>query len=253
MDRMKRFASGLAFRLGYSIVPNWRLEKYPQTEFLRRFLRLLEIDCVLDVGANRGQFHDFLRNDVGFDGLIVSFEPLPSLADLLASRRQSDPAWVIQTYALGETNGNAPFNVMASNTFSSLLEPRHDATSMFTESNEVIEKIDVKIRRLDAAVDDLRRQHAIERPYLKLDTQGYDVSVLRGAGKFLEQVRGLQTEASVTPIYVGAPGFAEAIAFLQECGFELAGIFPNNPMHFPRMIEFDCHMIRRSLIPAHLR
>src|SRR5687767_6243230 len=55
-----------AHACGYTVVPNWRLDNYPQTIYLQKLFALLNIDCVLDVGANLGQYRDFLRDQVGF-------------------------------------------------------------------------------------------------------------------------------------------------------------------------------------------
>jgi len=86
------------------------------------------------------------------------------------------------------------------------------------------------------------------RPYLKLDTQGFDLNVARGAGSEIRHFQALQMEASVTPIYDKMPDFTESIREFRHMGFELSAIFANNPEHFPRMIEFDCHMINRACI-----
>jgi hypothetical protein len=60
-------------------------EKY----VLRRFLQTLQIDCVVDVGANNGQYADLVRS-IGYRGPIVSFEPIPELAKALTARSASD-------------------------------------------------------------------------------------------------------------------------------------------------------------------
>lgn len=61
--------------------------------------------------------------------------------------------------------------------------------------------------------------------------------------------RALQTEASVRPIYDGAPGYQETLRFLDGHGFVMSGISQNNSSHFPPLVEFDCHLIRGDLVP----
>src|SRR5262245_25394220 len=113
--------------MGYTVIANWRVERYPEAVFLKKLFRMLEIDCVFDVGANLGQYHDFLRAQVDYEGIIVSFEPIPRYVEFLRNRAKTDSKWIIEGYALGSTAGMAPFNVMASTSFSSFLEPDHTA------------------------------------------------------------------------------------------------------------------------------
>ena len=70
---LKDRLAGIAHGLGYTVIPNWRLDTFASAAFLRRLLAHLEIDCVIDVGANAGQYHDFLRSEVGFEGLVASY------------------------------------------------------------------------------------------------------------------------------------------------------------------------------------
>ena len=249
--KIKQWVASQAQARGYSIVPDWQLEKFAQARFMARLLAEFEVDCVLDVGANRGQYRDFLRNEVGYGGTIVSFEPVPALGEHLAQRAESDPGWLVQPVALGAASGRATLNVMASDTFSSFLAPSETATKMFASKNRVQAQVEVPVHTLDALLPELLAQTGCRRPYLKLDTQGYDLVVIEGAARSLETVLALQTEASVTPIYEGAPDFAQVIRHLEARGYALSGIFPNNPDHFPLMIEFDCHMVnRRCLEPG---
>jgi FkbM family methyltransferase len=233
----------LAQKFGYTIVPNWRLGRHPQTVYLQKLFNHLAVDCVLDVGANQGQYRDFLREEVGFNGTIVSFEPIPQHVEAMRRRGGSDPRWLIEGCALGATSGTATFNVMASTTFSSFLSPTHTATKRFEASNEVRERIEVPVKTLDEVLPGIVQKTGVKSVYLKLDTQGFDLEVIKGAPQSLKNVRALQTEASVKPIYVGMPDFSVISSTLSAQGFEPSGIYPNNEGHFPLLIEFDFHMI----------
>jgi FkbM family methyltransferase len=71
----------------------------------------LEIDCVLDVGANRGQFARHLRA-IGYRGRIVSFEPNPDEFAILQRSFASDPAWSGYPIALGKGNGTLQLKII---------------------------------------------------------------------------------------------------------------------------------------------
>ena len=77
---LKDLATRLAATLGYAVLPKWRLAQLPMAERLRKIFAAHSIDTVIDVGANKGQYRDFLRHHVGYRGSIVSFEPLPEFA-----------------------------------------------------------------------------------------------------------------------------------------------------------------------------
>jgi hypothetical protein len=57
---------------------------------LQELFAQLRIDTVIDVGANLGQYYEFLRDRIGFTGRIVSFEPHPDLAAQLKKRARAD-------------------------------------------------------------------------------------------------------------------------------------------------------------------
>lgn len=57
--------------------------------------------------------------------------------------------------------------------------------------------------------------------YLKVDTQGAELSILKGAGALLDSVRVLEVEVEFNPIYKGQPLFSDVDAFLRDKGFVL--------------------------------
>jgi len=61
----------------------------PQVQQLRNLLSHHQIDLVLDVGANSGQYASHLFDVVGFQGRIVSFEPLSSAHEKASASKRS--------------------------------------------------------------------------------------------------------------------------------------------------------------------
>ena len=111
---------------GTIIVKPDEVSRMQEWVHLRRFFRHFAVDCVFDVGANRGQYAQMIRNKAGFEGDIISFEPIPGLARELREMSAFDPHWHIEERALDREAGPATFNEMAESQFSSLLRPRSD-------------------------------------------------------------------------------------------------------------------------------
>ena len=63
---LKRLVERGASRLGYEVIPSWRLKAFEHARHLRRLFGQLDIDTVLDVGANDGGYRELLRDFVGF-------------------------------------------------------------------------------------------------------------------------------------------------------------------------------------------
>jgi FkbM family methyltransferase len=246
---IKHGVAELAHLLGYTVIPNWQRDTYQTAAYLRRLFEYLRIDCVIDVGANAGQYRRFLADEVGFDGLVASFEPIPALAEKLRRESGGNPRWIVENCALGSSPGTMTFNIMENSEFSSFLSPMDDSTASFGGANKVQQTVEVDVKVLDEIIPRLRERGS-RNIYLKLDTQGFDLEVLKGAERSLAAVCGLQSEMSVRPIYANMPKYSEVIAFLEQRGFILSGIFPNNAGHFPLLIEFDCYMFRPQAVAS---
>ncbi|MBL0899485.1 MAG: FkbM family methyltransferase [Reyranella sp.] len=236
--------------LGYDIVPLREMRERDFALHLRELLARLDIDCVLDVGANVGQYHDFLRDRVLYEGKIVSFEPVARHVEVLRERAREDPDWHIEGCALGARDEQMEINVMVSDQFSSFLEPDHRRVGEYSELNVPKAKETVTVRTLDVVMPVLQERLGFERPYLKLDTQGFDIEVLRGAGDSLPAVRALQTEASVLGIYKGMPGYIDTLRHLDGLGFDITGMYTVSRDTALRLVEFDCVMINRRALAS---
>jgi hypothetical protein len=102
---------------------------------------------------------------------------------------------------------------------------------------------DVPVRRLDAIINEIVPA-GTSRIFLKSDTQGYDMSVIRGASGCLDRLEGIQIELPVREVYRGAPNYLEALNELTGLGFEVTGFVPVQRDATLRVINVDCLMIR---------
>lgn len=221
---------------------------------LSYLLKRLRITCVLDVGAHYGEYGTRLR-EYGYTGRIVSFEPVRTNFERLRERAAKDKSWDVHRLALGDHAGSMDINVTRCSFLDSFLTPRADSARdrpLLSPQDKLVERLEtVEVRRLDEVFAQYVSPH-LERTFMKIDTQGYDLKVLRGAYGCLDAILALQTEVSVIPIYEGMTDYREAIRIMEELGFELSGLFPVIHDSQLRLVELDCLMIRSSTaqVPA---
>lgn len=185
--------------------------------FVRRVARTLadrNIDTVLDVGANEGQYAALLRA-AGYRGRIVSIEPLPDAFDRLQRRSRTDSRWIGERLAVGAEVGRTTIHVSA-NSYSSSVLPLAPAHLEVAPESRVVESIEVDVTTVLA----LAEAHDLvpERTLLKIDTQGFEGAVLAGAGDWLTRVAAVQLEVSHVELYTGQPLEPELTAQLADRG-----------------------------------
>ena len=215
---------------------------------LKKTLMHCKVDCVFDIGANFGQYATMLRNDVGYKGVIISFEPMPEAATRLREIARLDPLWFIEEIALSDENCDKSFNIMKGHQFSSLSQPIHSEVENFVSTNKVAKELRVKSETLSFVYARLEKEHKFKRPFLKMDTQGYDVKVIRSGKEIVHHFVGLQSELAIKRIYKDSVDFRVALTEYEDHGFSLSSFVPNNAGHFPKLIETDCIMIRNDLM-----
>ena len=111
------------------------------------------------------------------------------------------------------------------------------------------EEVEVEVKRLDRMLDELLDGIAEPRPFLKLDTQGYDLDVFAGAGDAIKRFVGMQSELALMQIYKGMPRMRKALATYEKAGFEIAALYPiSRQTRTGRVVEYDCVMVRAKVL-----
>lgn len=174
---------------------------------------------ILDVGANRGQFalvaaHRFPQ------ATIICFEPQTGPRDRLMRALAGHPRLRVLDVALAETAGVAVFHITHADDSSSLL-PTTDLQVETFPGTHVTSRKTVSTQRLDAVVS----ASDLERPtLLKIDVQGTELEVLRGAAGVLEHIDAILVECSFVELYRGQALADDVLAFLHEQGFRLVSV-----------------------------
>jgi FkbM family methyltransferase len=222
LERLGRVVRGLSwFVESPDLVPLYLLRGVPPrlaASLDHPWLRELGIATVLDVGANTGQFALAARR--AFPAAeIVSVEPLAECYATLTRRLRGLPRTRALNVALGESPGSARFERNEYTPSSSFLPlgEAHRASFPFARATTEVE---VPIDTLDAVVARL----GLPTPLLiKIDVQGYEDRVLRGATAALRTASALIVETSFVPLYEGQLCHDGICALLSEHGFRYAG------------------------------
>ena len=216
---MKSFIKKILHRVGFEL-RRFSVEQSENARFIS-MLRTHNVNLIFDVGANAGQFGVLLR-EIGFDGKIISFEPLSDARENLLNISRNDPMWQIalQT-AIGEENGEIEIQIAGNSQSSSVLDML-DTHVRAAPDSKYIGKEKVALRKLDSISLDYMDSNSIA--FIKIDTQGYETQVMNGAKKLMSQIVGLQEEISLVPLYKGQCLFDELLTKLKNDGFELWSI-----------------------------
>lgn len=193
---------------------------------LVRLLRAADL-CFVDVGA-RGSTPPELNRLAPYSRL-VAFEPEPSEAERLGLTLRSTGNWrsvAVVPEALGAERGEALLHVTEHEGMSSLLPPDDAVVGRYWKSDafRVVRTEPVSIITLDAAA---ARYGFADACYLKLDTQGTELDILRlGDDLVRRSVVGIYVETLFQPFYLGQPLFGDVDAHLRQRGFVLVEMRP---------------------------
>jgi FkbM family methyltransferase len=148
-------------------------------ENLARLPELLKSgDVFVDAGANFGVYSLLSARLVGVGGRVFAFEPIPQICELLRTNalRNNLAALKVMDLALAEHMGTASLALHADSGRSSLRPMKDD----------VVSSIEVRTSTLDQEIDP-----SVVVSVIKLDVEGFELSVLRGASRILRESRPL--------------------------------------------------------------
>lgn len=200
----------------------------PTKEEKFKWISDLNISSVLDIGAHEGKTAiQFL--DIFPKANIYSFEPIPECYEKLAIKTKGNSRIQTFNFAVGDSNGKVTFHQSTYSPSSSILPmaKAHEDAFPFTEGGK---KVEVELITLDS----FYLKNKLESPLaLKIDVQGFEWQVLKGASLVLEKAKLLLIETSFVELYKDQKFFDEIYTYLINLGFSYAGSFdqlfdPNN-------------------------
>jgi FkbM family methyltransferase len=212
---------------------------------LAEIFRSRGINCVIDVGGNRGLFAKRLRT-LGYTGRIVSFEPSPTTLPIIRAAAEKDPGWTVRPVALSSAPGEAQLNLHKGPELDSLLEAlpsaldQLDTMAATGTATITLSTLEAEFPAATAGIDE-------PRVLLKSDTQGHDAEVLRGAGAggLAQSVVAVLVELAAQPIYAGQPAMTTVMDLILNDGFDPVAFEPFfSSSDGLRMVELDALFLR---------
>ena len=240
--KMKNFLRKLVNNAGFDLVRQENNHGLFDIH-LNNVFRKYSIDCVIDVGANSGQYGSFLRG-LGFYGWIVSFEPVKSVFDKLVENAKGDDKWICYNFALGDKAEKKIINVFDSTVFSSFLDANDYSKGIWKSLERVIPE-EVDVVKLDDLFSEISDRTDCQHYFLKLDTQGYDLKVFRGGIKSLDKVDAIQTELSLIHVYKEMMSPYEVLKEYNNNNYYISGMYPINRDESLAVIEYDCVLVKK--------
>ncbi|RUT07600.1 hypothetical protein DSM106972_018600 [Dulcicalothrix desertica PCC 7102] len=171
---------------------------------------------IIDVGA-----HDGTKLSVPMaqdrNNLVYAIEPIPELAEKIRSYQL--PNINVFCTAMGAYETTSKFHVNRDNQTSSLLRANCQGNwQPYVQNLEEVKSIEVPVTTLESFIN---KNGIAEIDLLKIDTQGFDFQVLKGAGKCIHSIKRILLEVQTTPLYEGSAGKDEVVDYLTKVGFRL--------------------------------
>lgn len=196
--------------------------------------RSLDLDCVIDVGANVGQFAAMVRA-IKPDAKLLMFEPLPDALKRLRRVFASDSLSTIYPCAISAAAGDLVMHVSGRADSSSLLSIGPVQSQEYRGTQEV-RRIVVPVRRLD---DILRPADLGAKNLLKIDVQGAELRVLEGAIHLLKSLRWIYCEVSFVELYSDQALAHDVLRYLDGNGFRLETVATLSRGSSGRVLQAD--------------
>jgi FkbM family methyltransferase len=201
----------------------------------------INIDTVLDIGGNIGQFSKTMRFMLPY-AQIYAFEPLPSCFKTMTNLMQGDAKYLGYNCGLGEKEETLSIEQNSHAPSSSFLEMSDKHKEAFPFTIDTIQ-LQVPVRRLDDLANELNLGKNI---LIKVDVQGFEDKVVKGGLDTFAKAKVLIMELSYQELYKNQPLFDDIYQELAKLGFQFYGTMAQMPD--PKnnsYLDADCIFIKK--------
>lgn len=180
------------------------------------------MNYVIDIGSNVGDITRRLLQDK--NNFVISVEPIPSLANNLKTWESNHSNLKVINCAISDVDGEQTFYVNEPHYTSSLKKFNDEVKNKWVNPLGYGNEIIVKTMKLSSLIEHLSLENETIS-FIKIDTQGSDLDVIKSAEKYLSQIVEIKCEAFITDkqndLYVDEAKSVEIIEFMNQNNFEL--------------------------------
>jgi FkbM family methyltransferase len=177
---------------------------------------------LVDIGARGGPSENWQAALPNLQ--VIGFEPDAEEHARLQESAPSNERYL--NAALWREPSNQMLNLTRGPGSSSILEPNLDFLRRFPD-NARYEVVDTETLETDTLDRQLSQNGIVGVDFLKIDTQGTELSVIDGATSTLDSVLGIELEVEFAEVYKGQPLFSDVDSTIRSLGFSLFDLRPH--------------------------
>ncbi len=227
LKKLRKLKSSFNYFLNDKIQINFNVIRHTDSLYqLSNILKRKSKSVILDVGAHNGETIKKIKT-ISAKSIVHSFEPSAENYERALKISKSYSQSFVYNFGLGEKNGMFEFFHNDSSTTSSFL-PLVEGNPFgkyweYIDQVKLKKKVKLKLMSLDQWIT---TQDIRDIDLLKIDTQGFELSVLKGSVNLLssKKIRNIILEIMNVDVYENQCSFNEIYSFLSSFGYKLKAI-----------------------------
>ena len=210
------------------------LERNIHQKRISKFLQNRSIKTIIDVGAHKGEF---AQNALQIKSVnkIIAFEPQKKIFSLLKEKFSDNDKVVLNNFALSE---KVEKRIMKINKMTATSTLNHEINNdslyfkfksfLLYQKNSIIDEEEIDTTTFDTFFNE---EIFNENTLLKIDTEGYELKVLKGSNQKIKEIKYVLIENQFSRMYKNV-NFKDCHQFLESKNFRLLKKFRFPTFHY---------------------
>ena len=219
------------------------LERNIHQKRISKFLQNRSIKTIIDVGAHKGEFAQKALQMESVNK-IIAFEPQKKIFSLLKEKFSDNDKVVLNNFALSE---KVEKRIMKINKMTATSTLNHEINNdslyfkfksfLLYQKNSIIDEEEIDTTTFDAFFNG---EMFDENTLLKIDTEGYEIHVLKGSEQKIREMKYILIENQFSKMYKNV-NFRDCHDFLRKKNFKLLKKFRFPTLHYEDRLYINEH------------